>query len=190
MIFLHITSQNVDDLRVVQKHIQQGDDLFIIVHKTGCPPCIATMPNWLDIEKELGSKYNKVNNVIIVDINQEVGVEQLAKFMGEIKGFPTMRYIGKQGKKIEEYENSGVKDPNRSTDSFIEWIESKVAKVETVTPIEEEHTKKNNYKEVHNRLTYRNNYRPRPTKKYKKKYTKYNRNKKNKSKKFNRYNKR
>ena len=181
MIFLHITSQNVDDLRVVQKHIQQGDDLFIIVHKTGCPPCIATMPKWIDIEKELRYKYNKVNNVVIVDINQEVGVEQLAKFMGEIEGFPTIRYIGKQGKKIEEYENSGVKDPNRSTDSFIEWIESKVAKVETVTPIEEDNNKKHNYKEVHNRLTYRNNYRPRPTRKFRKKrYNKYHKSKKGK----------
>ena len=181
MIFLHITSQNVDDLRVVQKHIQQGDDLFIIVHKTGCPPCVATMPKWIDIEKELGYKYNKVNNVVIVDINEEVGVEQLAKFMGKIEGFPTIRYIGKEGKKIEEYENSGVKDPNRSTDSFIEWIESKVAKVETVTPIEEDNNKKHNYKEVHNRLTYRNNYRPRPTRKFRKKrYNKYYKSKKGK----------
>mgnify|MGYP003336679182 CR=1 FL=1 len=55
MIFLHITSQNVDDLRVVQKHIQQGDNVFVIVHKTGCPPCMATMPKWLELENILAA---------------------------------------------------------------------------------------------------------------------------------------
>lgn len=182
MIFLHITSKNVDDLRVVQKHIQQGDDLFIIVHKTGCPPCMATMPNWEELERILGPKYSKTNNVVVVDINQEVGLEQLVKFMGKIDGFPTIRYIGKNGKKIEEYENSGVKDPNRSTDSFIEWIESKTAKVEAVTPIEEQKKEQFNHKEVHKRLTYRNNYRPRPkrTRTKKNRYNKFNKSKKGK----------
>ena len=179
MIFLHITSKNVDDLRVVQKHIQQGDDVFIIVHKTGCPPCMATMPKWTELESILGPKYSKINNVVVVDINQEVGVEQLAKFMGEIEGFPTIRYIGKEGKKVEEYENSGVKDPNRSIDSFIEWIESKSAKVESVVPIEEQKKNKFNHKEVHKRLTYRNNYRPRPKRTRTRKY-RFNKSKKGK----------
>lgn len=185
MVFLHITKDNVDDLRVIQKHIQQGDHVFLIIHKTGCPPCMATMPKWLELEKVLGPKYTHSKNIVIADINQEVGVDQLAKFTGEIEGFPTLRYIGKEGKKVEDYENSGVKNPDRSIDSFIEWIESKVVKVESVSPVNEAiKTNKFNHKQVHKRLTYRNNYRPRPSKKRRHRPSKKNRF--NRTKKFRR----
>jgi thiol-disulfide isomerase/thioredoxin len=174
MIFLHITKDNTDDLNVLLKHIQQGDDVFVIVHKTGCPPCMATVPKWEQLENALAIRYKSNNKVVIADINQEVGIDQLAKFMGEIEGFPTMRYIGKNGKKIEEYEKFDGKNPSRSVDSFIEWIESKIIKAESVSPVNEEQKAKQVYK----RLTYRNNYRPRPkyrrfrTKKHKKHFGK------------------
>lgn len=180
MIFLHITSANTDDLNVLLKHIQQGDDVFVIIHKTGCPPCEATVPKWTQLENALAIRYKGNNKVVIADINQEVGIEQLAKFMGKIEGFPTIRYIGKNGKKIEEYEIFDGKNPTRSIDSFIEWIESKIIKAESVSPVNEEQKAKQVYK----RLTYRNNYRPRP--KYKRFRTKKHKKHIGKTKKYRR----
>ena len=33
-----------------------------------------------------------------------------------------MRYIGKKGKVVEEYENSKIKQKDRKVNSFVEWI--------------------------------------------------------------------
>jgi thiol-disulfide isomerase/thioredoxin len=184
MIFLHITKDNTDDLNVLLKHIQQGDDVFVIVHKTGCPPCMATVPKWEQLENALAIRYKNNNKVVIADINQEVGIDQLAKFMGEIEGFPTMRYIAKNGKKIEEYEKFQGKNPQRSTDSFIEWIESKIVSAESVAPVDENINKKDKHKQVYKRLTYRNNYRPKP--KYKRYRTKKHKKYFGKTKKYRR----
>jgi hypothetical protein len=48
------------------------------------------------------------------------------KSIGSIEGFPTMKYIANKGSTVEAYEDSGIKNKDRSVDSFINWIESKI----------------------------------------------------------------
>ena len=39
-----------------------------------------------------------------------------------ISGFPTIKYITKNGKTIDDYEEAHIKLKDRTIDSFIEWI--------------------------------------------------------------------
>jgi len=77
--------------------------------------------------------------------------------IGQVDGFPTMKYIANQGAIVETYENSGVKNKDRSTDSFINWIEQNINDVvsteETSSP-----------QHVFKRLTKRNKSKQRKTK--------------------------
>ena len=57
----------------------------------------------------------------------------LIKNVGNVDGFPTMKYITNKGHTVESYEDSGVKNKDRSADSFINWVESKVLKGKIVS---------------------------------------------------------
>jgi hypothetical protein len=48
------------------------------------------------------------------------------KHIGAIEGYPTMKYIGNKGGKVEPYESSKIPVKDRSTESFIKWIETKI----------------------------------------------------------------
>jgi thiol-disulfide isomerase/thioredoxin len=112
--------------------ILEGKDVFIIVYMEGCGPCNATRPEWAKIESALKDQYSKNNNLVVIDVNKDFlsGI----KHIGQIEGFPTMKYIGNHGKTIESYENCSITKKDRSVSSFIIWIESKINKMESTTP--------------------------------------------------------
>jgi hypothetical protein len=53
-----------------------------------------------------------------------------------------MKYITDQGHTVESYEDSAVKNKDRSSDSFINWVESKVLKGKLVSLSGPEHVYK------------------------------------------------
>jgi hypothetical protein len=55
------------------------------------------------------------------------------KRIGSVEGFPTMKYITNRGNTIEAYEESSIKNKDRSADSFVNWIESKILKGKMVS---------------------------------------------------------
>jgi thiol-disulfide isomerase/thioredoxin len=130
MLVLHINSE--EDASKIDKLIQQGNDVFILVYMEGCGPCNATRPEWEKIESALKDQYAKNDKLIVVDVNKDFLSN--IKNIGEVDGFPTMKYIGDHGKTIESYENSSVKKKNRSVSSFINWIEIKINTVVSNTP--------------------------------------------------------
>jgi thiol-disulfide isomerase/thioredoxin len=109
----------------VNKLIQEGKDIFILIYMEGCGPCNATRPEWAKIKNALKSKYAKNNSLVVIDINKDY-ISNLN--VGSVDGFPTMKYIGNNGKTIENYENSNINRKDRSVNSFILWIESKINK--------------------------------------------------------------
>jgi hypothetical protein len=120
MIIKHIKDKsNVDD---IDKYVNDGKHVFVLVYMVGCGPCNATRPEWAKLEGALKDQYANKDDVAIIDVDQELisGVNSL----GSVEGFPTMKYI--KGDKVESYEDSGIKNTNRSVDSFINWIESKI----------------------------------------------------------------
>lgn len=130
MHILHIDSEK--DVNKVDKMIKQGKDVFILVYMEGCGPCNATRPEWTKIESSLKEQYDKNNKLVIIDVNKDY--LSSIKHIGKIDVFPTIKYICNYGKTIESYENSSIKKKDRSINSFINWIESKVNKMVSTSP--------------------------------------------------------
>ena len=145
MHVLHINSDK--DAHKVDKLITHGNNVFILVYMEGCGPCNATRPEWAKIESALKDQYSKNNKLVVIDINKDFLKD--VKHIGDIDGFPTMKYIGNNGKQIESYENSSINNKDRTIDSFINWIESKINTVVSTTPT-------SSPQNVFNRLTNKN----------------------------------
>jgi hypothetical protein len=126
MHVLHINSENDEKkIGLLDKYINKGSHIFILVYMEGCGPCNATRPEWKKLESVLKDQYMKNDNLVIVDLNKDF-LPKLTKNIGSVDGFPSMKYINNHGKTIEQYENSSIGKKDRSIDSFINWIESKI----------------------------------------------------------------
>jgi hypothetical protein len=161
---------------LVDDAIRKNKHVFVLIYMDGCGPCNATRPEWAKMSHTLKKQYSDRNDVAIIDVNKNV--LPLIKNLGSVNGFPTMKYIMDKGKTVESYEDSGVKSKDRSVDSFINWIESKIMKgkiVSLVPASAPEHVYKRISKK-HGKKTHGTN------KKYKKKSQKNN-NKSRKNKK-------
>jgi thiol-disulfide isomerase/thioredoxin len=154
MHFLHITPEKSQDLTMLNNYIDKGYHVFILIYKNGCPPCEATKPEWFKIEEVLKTKYSNKKDVVVAAVEQSFSDK--VNGVGSIDGFPTIVYI-KNGKK-QTYEDSGVKNKDRSKDSFIEWIESKIENAISVNEhikFEKELTKAQNGGKKHWSLKYK-----------------------------------
>lgn len=123
MIFLSF-DKTKDGIEKINKYIEEGKDIFILVFMEGCGPCNATRPEWNKIKNKLENKYSNNNNIVVVDVNNNY-LNDL-KYIGDVDGFPTMKYIHDKGIKIESYENASIENKDRTVESFVKWIESKV----------------------------------------------------------------
>jgi thiol-disulfide isomerase/thioredoxin len=130
MHVLHIDAG--PDVSKIDKFVKQGSDVFILVYMVGCGPCKAARPEWEKLERVLQDQYAKNNNLVIIDVNKDLLPK--IKSIGSVDGFPTIKYIGNKGKLVESYEDSSVKNKDRSIDSFINWIETKINRVVSTTP--------------------------------------------------------
>lgn len=74
----------------------------------------------------LKHQYANNKDVAIIDMNKDN--LSSVKNIGSVEGFPTMKYITNRGNTIELYEDSSIKNKDRSADSFVNWIESKILK--------------------------------------------------------------
>jgi len=128
MIIIHADTEH--SVNEVNKHVEQGKDVFLLIYMDGCGPCNATKPEWKKMEHALSQQYKHNNNLVIADVNSKV-VSSL-KHAGDIMGFPTIMYLSSNGKQMELYENSSIKDKRRDVDCFINWVESHVGNVHSV----------------------------------------------------------
>jgi len=114
-----------DNLELLKDYIKDRKHVFILIYMNGCGPCNATKPEWFKMGSALEQQYPNKNDVAIVDVEQTL-LPEIEEYVGSADGFPTMKYITNNGKNIELYENSGIKKKDRSVDSFINWVESKI----------------------------------------------------------------
>jgi hypothetical protein len=121
MILKHydLSENNVDE---INKYVEDGKHVFILVYMEGCGPCNATRPEWAKIKDNL--KYSDNDNIVVADVDNRLS--SALKHIGNIDGYPTIKYITNHGKIIEPYENSSIVKKDRSAQSFAEWIESKM----------------------------------------------------------------
>lgn len=125
MIFKHINNYG-PDLDEYNNYVNNNKHAFVLIFMDGCGPCGETIPKWNNIETLIGEKYKHPNydNVMVASINKDL-LDKVSN-IGSIEGFPTMKYISKNGAIIEPYEESPIVTKDRSTSSFIEWIENKL----------------------------------------------------------------
>ena len=127
-------SKKVDDMIKQKKHV------FIMIYMEGCGPCNAARPEWAKMSHALKGQYSNNKDIAIIDLNKDL-LSQV-KGVGSVEGFPTMKYITDQGHTVETYEDSAVKNKDRSADSFINWVESKILKGKVVSLSGPEHVYK------------------------------------------------
>ena len=142
MHILHINSEQ--DVDKIDKLVKQGKDVFILVYMVGCGPCNATRPEWEKLSLSLKDQYANNDKLVIIDVNKDF-LSQI-KSIGAIDGFPTIKYIGNHGNIVEQYEKSSIKKKDRSVNSFINWIETKINNTVSTTPT-------SSAKHVYNRLS-------------------------------------
>lgn len=132
MVFLHIDNSNdmmdnetnKNPSLIFNNLIQDNKNkFFILIHMEGCGPCMSTLPEWKKLEHVLHNK----SNIIIVDIERN-SLNHIKNIKNHPNSFPTMRYITNKGRFIENYEDSDIQNKDRTVDSFIEWINSKIKK--------------------------------------------------------------
>lgn len=120
MIFLHI-SKAAGNSALLDKYVNEGKCVFVLIYMDGCGPCNATRPEWAKLKHTLSGKYKDNNNVVIADVNSDA-LEGI-KHIQNIRGFPTMRIICKRGQLKEDFEEGKHLNKARTADAFIEWIE-------------------------------------------------------------------
>ena len=113
----------------LNKMISNGKQIFMLIYKEGCPPCIETRPEWAKLysNPEIIAK----RDIVVVDIDKEL-TENIHNLKKEPLGYPTMRYITNGGNTYEDYEDSQITTKDRSIDSFVAWINSKTAQQEPI----------------------------------------------------------
>jgi hypothetical protein len=114
MQFLHVTDSE-KDIEQVNKYINDGKHVFLFIHSETCGHCIHAFPHWKQLKNRLANK--KRPDVLVADINAKVS-SGLSSNVGEISGYPTIKYI--HGKKTKEF------NQERTTDLFMNWIETNI----------------------------------------------------------------
>ena len=175
MHIYHVNSKK--DSEIVDKKIKEGKEIFLIVYMEGCPPCNAARPEWDKMKGHIKKHHPNNDKLVIIDINKEylLGIS----YIGSVFSFPTIKHIKDYGDTMENYEDSSIDIKDRSSESFIKWIETKLKHGSAIS--------KDSSKSLYQRLLKDRKYNQQSSKsKTKKSKTKKSKTKKNKTKKSKR----
>ena len=111
------------NIELLNHDIQNNKKVFLFTFMEGCGPCNSTKPQWDNMEKTIKQKYN--DNICVARVNNNL-FYKLKNVGNEPMGYPSLRYVTKNG--IEEYEDCNLlTSKDRTTESFLKWIEHKTA---------------------------------------------------------------
>lgn len=130
---------NKKNMEIFKQHIGSGKQGFLFLYMDDCGPCNMTKESWKDIKKYIKKQHLSNGNIVIAEINKDL-FSQMQNIGSDPMGFPTLRYINKNGKIIEEYESS------RTPQAFAQWIESKISRPQYRKYPAHRKTKNNYYK--------------------------------------------
>ena len=130
MVFLEINKKNYETgnpnlIDQLNKFLTRKDGkIFILIFMEGCGPCNATRPEWSKLNNVVSNDFLNREDIAIVSIDKDL-VSKLKNIGKEPNSFPTIRYITKEGRINENYEDSKILKKDRTIDSFVEWIKLK-----------------------------------------------------------------
>ena len=110
----------------VNQHIQDGHIVFVLIYMEGCGPCNATRPEWEKMETIISQWYKNVPNLVVATVDHQYLSNM--PLVGPCSGFPTLVCVRDGGARIEAYEDAPMRIKNRTSDSFIEWVDHVVGK--------------------------------------------------------------
>jgi len=114
-----------NDIENFNNDLGSGKHIFLFLFMDGCGPCNQAKPQWKKMQKMFKNSHGNREDVVVAAINQKL-FEKLNNAGKEPMGYPCLRYI--KGPSVEEYEDSSIQNKDRTTESFINWIESKIQK--------------------------------------------------------------
>ena len=129
MIIIHADSEL--SAKQVNQYVNDGADVFMLIYMEGCGPCNATRPEWAKLEGALKHQYKNNDKLVLATINSTI-VGSI-NHIGDINGFPTILYLSNNGSKMEHFEDSSINDKQRNVDCFMNWIESHIGNVKSVS---------------------------------------------------------
>lgn len=175
MVYLEINKKNYNNgtPSLIDKLNNQLESkngkIFILFYMEGCGPCNATRPEWSKLKNVLSKEILNNDDIAIAAIDQELS-SKLNNIKSEPSSFPTMRFITDAGENVENYEDSDITTKDRTIDSFVEWINSKIDKTKHLKK-NMEGGKKRNTKNItkrrNSRKSRKNNYGGKWSSKYK-----------------------
>ena len=128
MVFFHINKVSKSDqtIKKLEEFVKRSktNKVFILIYMEGCPPCIATRPEWEKLTRVLHKDFANRPDIAIVDIDTDLA-DNLDFLVSKPDSFPTIRFITQNGREVEEYNDSRIQSKDRTIDSFVEWIKLK-----------------------------------------------------------------
>lgn len=123
MIFIH-SDPSTGNVELINQYIEEGKTVFMIIYKEGCGPCKKTRPEWGLIQGAFGEYSNP--DIVVADV--DVKLMPALKYVGQVRGVPTMRVISEKGNLVEDSQQFVSQFPQRTLGFFVEWIMSKIKK--------------------------------------------------------------
>jgi hypothetical protein len=118
-------SVNETKIKEIDDYIgKKNNKIFLLIFMEGCGPCNATRPEWIKMKNVLSPNFLQKDDIIIASIQNNLA-DNLENLKNKPGSFPTMQYITDAGETVENYEDSNIKNKDRTIDSFIEWIKLK-----------------------------------------------------------------
>tara|TARA_Y200000002_G_scaffold368583_1_gene361818 strand:- start:2304 stop:3020 length:717 start_codon:yes stop_codon:yes gene_type:complete len=124
MPVIHIpNSAPQTDVSSVNDYLSSDNPSFVLLYMDGCGPCSETHPKW----KKMANQFSGRDDIGVFDIEMSnLNNINHKKLVGDLSGFPTMRYV--KGNTCEDYESCQEITADRSYDSFLKWIKTKQGK--------------------------------------------------------------
>ena len=129
MPVIHIpNSAPENDVSLVNSYLSSDNPSFVLLYMDGCGPCSETHPKW----KKMANQFSNREDIGVFDIEMSnLNNINHKKLVGDLSGFPTMRYV--KGNVCEDYESCKEITADRSYDSFLKWIRAKQGKKSVMT---------------------------------------------------------
>lgn len=123
-----VSASDASTAKSLNSLIKNANHAFILIYMVGCGPCKATKPEWEKMADKLKNEYD--DDIAIIDLDSNFMDE--VDGIGEVSGFPCIKYINTDKGIVEQYEDSKIPTTKaRSAESFIEWIKSKISPTKT-----------------------------------------------------------
>ena len=113
MIVVHIHNQDEIDTykkdKLIQKYIDEGKHVYVLIYMDGCGPCNRVRPLWAEIERDHSQEnpFHKDPRIVFVDIEKTwVDNNPTLKNLfsaDTLNGYPTIRLFRKDLPTYEEY---------------------------------------------------------------------------------------